>query len=318
MKNLPLIALVLPCFNEASALDHSIPAIANYISELKAGGICDPNSYAVFIDDGSADNTWDLIVAYSSTFNSIRGIRLINNVGQQNALICGLEYATNKCDLCITLDADLQHDIKAIPEMIRNYQEGAQIVMAVRKTRETDGIFKKLFSSSFYFFMRIVGVNLVVNHADFRLLASSILIRMGEFGEANLFLRGIIPMLGLNQRVIYFDCQERVAGKTKYSFKKMLSLALDGVTSFTIAPLRLVSLVGLLIFSVSFGMGIYVFIIFFSSKSVPGWASIVLPLYFLGGIIMLSIGILGEYLGKIFQEVKRRPRFLIESIVGQK
>jgi uncharacterized membrane protein len=238
------------------------------------------------------------------------------NVGHQPALLAGLNYVTNKCSFSISIDADLQDDINVIPQMIQKHILGAEIVLGVRKKRVADTWFKRNSALIFYKILKILEVKLIENHADFRLISNSALKNLGNFNEYNLFLRGLVYFIHQNHEVVYYDRIERLAGSSKYTLVKMLSLAWNGITSFSIAPLRLISLVGVLVFIFSLFMIFYSLYGFFVNKTIPGWASVVVPLYFLGGVIIISIGVVGEYLGKIFLETKNRPRYLIDKVAG--
>ncbi len=311
------LAIVVPCYNEEEMLPLTIDTLLTFINKLVTENICSNQSFIVFIDDGSRDNTWQLIEAAAlNSSNRIHGIRLACNVGHQPALLAGLNYVTNKCSFAVSIDADLQDDINIIPQMIQKHVLGAEIVLGVRKKRVADTWFKRNSALIFYKILKKLGVKLIENHADFRLMSNCVLKNLSNFNEYNLFLRGLILFMHQKQDVVYYDRIERIAGNSKYTLVKMFSLAWNGITSFSIAPLRLISLVGVLIFIFSLIMIFYSLFSFFVNKTIPGWASVVIPLYFLGGIIILSIGIVGEYLAKIFLETKNRPRYLIDKVVG--
>lgn len=313
-----LIALVVPCYNEGEILEITIPRLLKLLDELLAKQQCSRSSFVVLIDDGSRDNTWDLIAKSSAEHpGQIRGLSLACNVGHQGALLAGLDYVTGKCDAAISVDADLQDDLAVIPSMIEEWRNGAELVLGIRESREVDGWFKRNTALGFYKLMRSMGVNLVENHADFRLMSSLTLRNLQQFPETNLFLRGLTPMLHRRMAVVTYKRAERLAGETKYPLRKMLSLAWNGITSFSVVPLRLVSFTGFLVFLASLFMIAYAVIGLVGGKTLPGWTSVVIPLYLLGGLVMLSIGVVGEYVGKVFLETKRRPRFLIDTVVGE-
>ena len=317
-EKMPTIAIVVPCYNEGEVLDITIPRLVSTVDDLIVNHGCSLHSFIVLVDDGSRDNTWELIAAAASRNpGRVRGLRLAANVGHQGALLSGLEYATGRCDAAVSIDADLQDDLAAIPRMIQEYRQGAEIVLGVRESRDVDTFFKRNTALAFYKLMRLMGVDLVENHADFRLMSSGVLSHLHLFTESNLFLRGLPPLLHKQISTVSYRRAERVAGETKYPLRKMLALAWNGITSFSIVPLRLISAIGGLIFLFSLLMVTYAAIGMLTGKALPGWTSIVVPLYLLGGLLMLSIGVVGEYMGKVFLEVKRRPRFLIDTIVGE-
>ena len=307
------LGIVVPCLNEEEALPQTNKKLISMLNDLVSSGKISPLSQIYYIDDGSSDNTWEIIENLStSNNNQIRGLKLSRNFGHQNALIAGLFNADG--DALISLDADLQDDIKAVETMIDKYLEGFDIVYGVRSKRNTDSTFKRVSANLFYSLMDILGTKIIKNHADFRLLSRKSIEQLKNFREVSLFLRGIVPLIGSNATIVYYNRDSRYKGKSKYSLKKMLNFAIDGITSFSVAPLRVVTLTGLIIFLISVVMSFYVlFLWFFTGRTLPGWSSIVLPMYFLGGIQVLFLGIMGEYLGKIYQEVKNRPRFIIEK-----
>lgn len=271
-------------------------------------------SKLLFIDDGSVDNTWDIIKELSTTHASIIGIKLSRNFGHQNALLSGLLTNIDKYNLFLTLDVDLQDDIKIIPKMIDAYTRGNEIVYGVRSSREEDSFFKRKSAQLFYTLQKALGINIVENHADFRLISNKVLHHLNQFEEINLFLRAIFPLIGFKTEKIYYKRLHRNAGETKYTLLKMLKFALDGITSFTTRPLHFIFLIGLLILCFSFAISIWIFIgALFTNNTIPGWASTTLPIYFLGGVQLFSIGVLGEYIGKIYTETKSRPRYIIEE-----
>lgn len=308
------LALVLPCYNEEEVLPTTIERLLALKNELAAEQLIDTSSTITFVDDGSSDNTWRLIEQAAREDASIHGIKLARNRGHQNALIAGLLNVDG--DAVISVDADLQDDLSAIRNMVREYAAGAQIVYGIRSARDTDTWFKRWSAESFYRLMRFVGVDIVFNHADYRLMSRAAIDALSQFEEVNLFLRGIIPQLGFRTAEVYYARAERFAGESKYPLGKMLSLAWNGLTSFSAGPLRWITLFGMAVSIFSFAIGSWVLLrsLFFGGN-VPGWASTVIPVYFLGGIQLLGIGIIGEYIAKIYLETKRRPRYIIEKTV---
>lgn len=312
------LAIVVPCYNEGEMLGITIPKLVSFVEDLVAEHSCSSNSFIVLVDDGSRDDTWVLIAAAVEKYpGRLHGLRLACNFGHQGALLGGLDYVTGRCDAAVSIDADLQDDLAAIPRMLEEFRKGYEIVLGVRAKREVDAWFKRNTAVSFYKLMRLMGVDLVENHADFRLMSAHVLGNLRFFPEINLFLRGFPPLLHRKISTVSYERAERVAGETKYPLGKMLALAWNGITSFSVVPLRLISGVGALIFFLSLLMSVYALLGMLTGAVLPGWTSIVIPLYLLGGILMLSIGVVGEYVGKVFLETKRRPRFLVEKTIGQ-
>jgi glycosyltransferase involved in cell wall biosynthesis len=309
------IAIVAPCYNEVDVLPLSIPRLIAAIDDLATNHHCAADSYMVLVDDGSRDATWDIIAAAAMQHpGRVRGIRLSKNAGHQYALMAGLTYVTGDCDAAISIDADLQDDLNALPLMVAEHRSGAQIVLGVKESRTIDPPLKKLTAMVFYKVMKWMGVDLVENHADCRLMSARALDNLSKFPEYLLFLRGLQPLIHRKISVVKYHISPRLAGQSKYPLKKMLSLAWNGITSFSIMPLRLISWAGATVFSLSFAFAIYAFAQGVAGQTLPGWASITVPLYLLGGMMMLSIGVVGEYVAKIFMEVKHRPRFLIDEV----
>lgn len=288
--------------------------LTNFLSELVETKLIAAESFVCFIDDGSSDETWNIIKKFAGQNELIQGLKLSRNFGHQYALLAGMHEVTDRCDCLISIDADLQQDEKAISEFLREYRSGVDIVYGVRRSRRTDSIFKKASAGFFYSLMSLMGVNIHRNHADYRLLSRKALDALQRYHEGNLFLRGIVPNLGFRQSVVYFDVRDREAGDSKYTFKRMLSFALNGITSFSITPLRMITALGFLFTLFSIFMGVYVLVMkFVYQTGVPGWASIIMPIYLLGGIQLLSIGVIGEYLGRVYMESKHRPSYIIED-----
>ncbi len=309
------LAIVVPCYNEEEVLPTTKKELSALLQRLKEKNLVDDASFICFVDDGSKDQTWELIEEFAKEPH-IKGLKLSRNCGHQNALLAGLFYAGELCDAAVSMDADLQDDISVVEQMCQKFHEGCEIVYGVRKRRESDTPFKRISAEGFYKVMRFMGVDIIENHADFRLMSKRALQWLKEFKEVNLFLRGIIPLLGLKSDIVYYDRKERLAGESKYPLKKMLSFAWDGITSFSVAPLRFITLLGIGVLVVSLILSIWAIIAKLSGLAVSGWTSMMLIVLFLGGVQMLSIGIIGEYIGKIYKETKRRPRFFVERIEG--
>ena len=308
------LAFVVPCYNEEEVLPQTKTELLELRSRLIQKGLIDEESFICFVDDGSKDRTWELIEEYSAD-PAIKGLKLSRNCGHQNALLAGLFYAEGLADAAVSLDADLQDDISVVEQMCEKFHDGCEIVYGVRKRRDSDTTFKRVSAEGFYKLMELMGVDIVYNHADFRLMSKRALSWLKEFGEVNLFLRGIIPLLGLKSDIVYYDRKERFAGESKYPLKKMLAFAWDGITSFSVVPLRFITILGGVVLVLSLVLSIWALVAKLSGSAVSGWTSMMLIVLFLGGVQMLSIGIIGEYIGKIYKETKRRPRFFVEKIV---
>lgn len=311
----PIIGIISPCYNEELVLSETAGQLNDVIKKLVAKDIISDRSFVVFIDDGSKDATWLKIEECNNVYRHIKGLKLAGNVGHQKALLAGLLTFKNEADALISIDADLQDDVNVIPEMIHKFKEGSDVVYGIRKERTTDTPFKRNTALLFYNLMQRMKIKIINNHADYRLCSSRVLDALAEFDEVNLFLRGIIPSIGFNTDTVYYDRLERFAGESKYPFSKMASFAWNGVTSFSNYPLRLVTIIGFAIFIVCLIMSGYAIFALFLGHVVPGWLSTVLPMYFLGGVQLFCFGILGEYIGKIYLEVKRRPRYFIDKRV---
>ena len=317
-NNKSVVYFVIPCYNEEEVLPETVKRLSEKINELIDNGFASEKSRALFVDDGSKDKTWEMIVQYSRDNKYIGGVKLSRNRGHQNALLAGLMTAKGKCDCAISLDADLQDDIGAIDEFIRKYQEGCEVVYGVRSSRDKDTAFKRGTAQGYYKFMAMLGVDIVYNHADYRLMGKRALEALAEYKEVNLFLRGIVPLIGFRSDYVYYERSERFAGESKYPLKKMLKFAVDGITSFSVKPLKIISNMGIIICLLSVIFFVYALISFFTGSSVAGWASIMCSIWFLGGIQMLAIGIVGTYVGKIYSESKHRPRFIIDKTIINK
>lgn len=310
--------LVIPCYNEEEVLLETAKRLLKKINSLVNKKIIDKQSRIIFVNDGSQDKTWDIIEKLYNKNKIFGGIKLSKNRGHQNALLSGLMSIKEEADIVISLDADLQDDINVIDKFIEEYNKGNDIVYGVRSSRKKDTFFKKKTALIFYKLMQKMGVNIVYNHADYRLMSKRALNELEKYKEVNLFLRGIIPLIGFNTSVIEYERHERFAGKSKYPLKKMFSFALDGITSFSIKPIRMVFWLGLIILFLSIIMFIYAIIVKMLDKTVTGWTFIVSSIWLIAGVQMLSLGIIGEYIGKIYSEVKSRPRYVIEKTLLKK
>lgn len=308
------LGIVVPCYNEEPVLPETAKRLLALLQKLVSEDLVSPDSAVYFVDDGSRDGTWSIIENLAAGSPQIHGIKLSRNEGHQHALIAGLFGARG--DALISIDADLQDDINVIEDMVRLHRDGFEIVYGVRRERATDTRFKRCSAELYYALLARLGVDIVHNHADYRLMGRRAIEALHGFGEVNLFLRGIVPLLGFRSATAYYSRAERFAGESKYPLRKMLSLALDGVTSFSVAPLRMIAMLGFFVSLFSIAMVIWVaYGKLFMDSAIPGWASSVIPIYFLGGIQLLSIGVLGEYVAKIYLEVKHRPRYLVEKTV---
>lgn len=308
------LSIVVPCYNEEEVLPETIKQLCALLEEMEMEQIVDAGSHACFVDDGSKDRTWAMIAEYSSQNAKVKGIKLARNRGHQNALLAGLEHAEG--DVLISIDADLQDDITVIKRMMEEYHKGHDVVYGVRKARELDTPFKRITAEGYYHVLKKMGVNIIFNHADFRLMSRRAIEALKRYEEVNLFLRGIIPTIGFPSTTVEYDRAARFAGESKYPLRKMISLAVDGITSFSSVPLRLIAVMGMIIFILSIVLSVWVLgTKLFTDNALPGWASSVLPMYLLGGIQLLSIGVLGEYVAKMYMETKKRPRYFIQEQV---
>ena len=305
--------VVIPCYNEEEVLPETSKRLKNKLEELMEKGKIDRNSKIVFVNDGSKDRTWEIVEKLHEEDHIFSGINLSRNRGHQNALLAGLMTAKNYADMVVSMDADLQDDINAVDEMVEKYLNGIDIVYGVRSSRAKDTFFKKATAEGFYKLMNGMGANTVFNHADYRLMSRRALEGLAEFSEVNLFLRGIVPMIGYPSDVVYYDRKERAAGESKYPLKKMLAFAIEGITSLSTKPIRMITFMGIAAFFVSIGFLIWAVVDFFRGNTITGWASMMVSLWFIGGLLLLSVGIVGEYVGKIYLESKHRPRYIIES-----
>jgi glycosyltransferase involved in cell wall biosynthesis len=309
-----LLSIVVPCYNEEEVLPETSSRLAVLLVQLIGKGLAHGDSAVYFVDDGSRDRTWDLILRLSQANPQMHGIKLSRNRGHQNALLAGLFNAPG--EVVVSVDADLQDDLDVIEQMLLKYRDGAEIVYGVRQSRTTDTVFKRASAEAYYKILKLMGVDLVFNHADYRLMTRRVVNCLEDYTEVNLFLRGIVPQIGFRTATVMYDRSERFAGESKYPLRKMLAFAMDGITSFSVLPLRFLTGLGLFFAGLSLFMVAYVLYGQIVLKTtLPGWASSVIPIYFLGGVQLLGLGILGEYVAKIYLETKRRPRFVVETQV---
>lgn len=318
MKSKPLLTIIIPAFNEEAVLPTTIPRLNTIENNLKADGQIDLGSNILIVDDGSSDLTWQIISHAQRQLMTVAGLKFSRNYGHQQALVAGLKAAVSTADIMVTIDADLQDDPDKIPEMVADFKRGADIVYGVRNNRQTDTWFKRTSAQAYYKLLNLIGVDLVPNHADFRLMSKRAVQSLLAFPERNLFLRGLVPMLGFKSDRVFYKRTPRQAGTSKYPLKKMLALAWNGITSLTIVPIRMILGLGILVCGLSLIIALYTIIAKASGLTVRGWSSMMISLWFFGGIQMISIGIIGEYLGKVMVEVKHRPRYLIAAYLPPK
>ena len=310
--------VVIPCYNEEEVLPETSKRLVKKMAELEKKGLITPDSKVLLVNDGSRDRTWEMICDLHKQNPLFEGVKLSRNRGHQNALLAGLMTAKGRCDVSISMDADLQDDMDAMDRFLEKYEEGCEIVYGVRNKRDTDTFFKRETALMFYRLMKALGVDITFNHADYRLMSNRALEALSQFDEVNLFLRGLAPLVGFQSDVVYYDRSERFAGESKYPLKKMLAFAIDGITSFSVKPLRLITTVGLVIFVVSLFMLLYTLISWITGHAVLGWTSTLASIWMIGGIQLLCLGVIGEYVGKIYNETKRRPRFIIDRYVNER
>ena len=307
--------LVVPCYNEEEALPHSAQVMREKIGRLMEERKISPQSKVLLVNDGSRDKTWQLIHSLCDTDPVFSGLSFSRNYGHQSAILAGMMAARQHADIAVTIDADLQQDIEALDQFLGKYQAGCEIVYGVRNDRNTDGFFKRLTANGFYGLMHLLGCNVMSNHADYRLLSKKALDALAEYKEVNLFLRGLIPTMGFQSDVVYFDVKEREAGTSKYTFRKMLNLATDGITSMSTRPIQLITIMGFLVSVFSFCMIVYCIVDWFLGRNVPGYTTSLVVSLLMGGLTIFSLGIVGEYVGKIYLETKARPRYIVESFI---
>lgn len=308
--------IVVPCYNEEEVLPETAKRLNEKLSALITQGRVDKNSRIMFVNDGSKDKTWEIIEKLHAENPIFTGVNLSRNRGHQNALLAGLMTAKNMADVTVSLDADLQDDINAVDSMLDEYYSGSDIVYGVRSKRKKDTAFKRITAEGFYHIMNAMGADIVFNHADYRLMSKRALVGLAEFKEVNLFLRGLVPMIGYRSSYVYYEREERFAGESKYPLKKMLSFAFEGITSLSSKPIKYITFIGFLLFIISIIMLVYFVVQWLSGNTVSGWASVVCSVWGIGGLIMLSLGVIGEYIGKIYLETKGRPNYIIDKVLG--
>ncbi|MEY8354642.1 glycosyltransferase family 2 protein [Lachnospiraceae bacterium 54-53] len=306
------LCIVVPCYNEEEALGYTNTELTRIIRGLTEAGKLEAGSFILYVDDGSRDNTWNVIQGFRKQYPFVFGLKLARNTGHQNALTAGLLAAKDHADMIISIDADLQDDISVIEDMIDQFEQGHDIVYGVRNRRDTDTFFKRVTALGFYRLMQAMKIDIVYNHADYRLLSKRAVEQFSCYTERNLFLRGIIPLIGYRSAVVKYDRKSRVAGESKYPLSRMLAMAFEGITSFSIQPIRMITGLGLLIVLCSILAAVYAFCSYIEGNVVAGWTSTILSIWFLGGVQLMSVGLIGTYIGKIYMEVKHRPRYNIE------
>lgn len=307
--------IVVPCYNEEEVLHETTKRLTDKMDRMIEGGLISQNSRIMYVDDGSKDKTWQIIEELHEREPRVLGVKLSRNRGHQNALLAGLMTAKDLCDVTISMDADLQDDIEVLDEFIRKYKEGCDIVYGVRNNRDTDTGFKRNTAQAFYKLLKFFGVDAVYNHADYRLMSKRALGGLAEFGEVNLFLRGIVPQIGYKTATVEYSRGERFAGESKYPLKKMVGFAFDGITSFSVKPIRMITTVGLVIFLVSLIILIYSLVVNAMGHTQAGWTSMMMSIWLLGGLQLMAIGVIGEYVGKAYMETKKRPKYIIETVL---
>ncbi|MCR5235090.1 MAG: glycosyltransferase family 2 protein [Lachnospiraceae bacterium] len=312
------LAIVVPCYNEQEVLPDTNKQLTGLMKDMAVSGKISEDSFILYVNDGSRDDTWSIIEKFAKEESCVQGLKLAGNVGHQNALLAGLMTVKDEVDAAISIDADLQDDISVMADMISRLEEGCDIVYGVRSARRTDTFFKRFTAESFYKLMKIMGAKSVYNHADYRLMSARAIDGLSQFKERNLFLRGIVPTIGYKSDCVYYERKERTAGESKYPFGKMLAFAFDGITSFSIKPMSYIMGIGVFLIICAIVFAIYAFHSYLTGNVVSGWTSIVLSLWFIGGLVLFSIGMVGQYIGKIYIEVKERPRYIIETRVGEK
>lgn len=310
-----ILAIVVPCYKEEAVLEETTTRLTELMDSMINEKLISERSFILFVNDGSKDNTWPLIVSYHEINKHVKGVNLACNVGHQNALWAGMSVAVEKSDMIVSIDADLQDDVNAISKMVKKYHEGCDVVYGVRNERKTDSFFKRNTALAFYKLMHIMGAKTVYNHADFRLLSKRALKFLLQFKERNLFIRGLVPLLGYKTDNVYYNRAERFAGESKYPLSKMLNFAIDGITSFSVKPIRLIMILGVFFIFIAFCVLAWILYSYFTGITVKGWSSLMLSIWFCSGCVLMGLGIVGEYIGKIYIESKQRPRYNIEAIL---
>lgn len=312
-----ILYIVVPCYNEEAVLHETSKRLKEKMTALINDKKISDKSRVMFVDDGSKDKTWEIIEELHGSDDLFSGLKLSRNKGHQNALLAGLMTAKELADISISMDADLQDDINVVDQFVDKYHDGCDIVYGVRSSRKTDTAFKRGTAGMFYKFMRLLGVDIIDNHADYRLISKRALEALSQFKEVNLFLRGIVKQIGFKSDIVYYERSERFAGESKYPLKKMLAFAFDGITSFSVKPIRLVTVVGFLVFLISIGMIIYTIVQTCLGNTEAGWSSLMCSIWFLSGLQIMALGIVGEYIGKIYTEVKARPKYIIDKFINK-
>ncbi len=315
-EHTPILYIVVPCYNEQEALPGSHERLHELLSTMKSQSLVSQESRLLYVDDGSRDDTWSIIECLAAGGNDVAAVKLACNSGHQNALVAGLAAAVEHCDITVSIDADLQDDINVIPSMVEHYKQGCDIVFGVRRERKTDSWFKRTSAGMFYRLMNRLGVDTINNHADYRLMSRRAVLALLDYRERNLFIRGIVTKLGYKSACVYYDRSARLAGESKYPLRKMLNFAVDGITSFSVKPVRMVFMVGVLFLLVALIMLIYVLTAYFMGRAVSGWPSLILSVWLVGAFVLIGLGIIGEYVGKIYTEVKNRPRYNVDTTIG--
>ena len=315
MKEAPVLAIVVPCYKEEAVLHETHKRLSQLLDRLATKERISPKSYILYVNDGSTDRTWEIIKEFYKNTSYACGLNLAGNVGHQNALMAGLNAVKERCDAAISIDADLQDDVNVIPEMVERYMEGNDIVYGVRRERKTDTFFKRTTALAFYRLMKTMGAKSVYNHADYRLMSSRAIQQLCRFRERNLYLRGLVPLIGYQTACVYYNRDKRFAGESKYPFKKMRNFAIDGITSFSVKPVRMIFWLGCIFLLIALCVTIWTLRAYFLHDTVPGWSSLMISLWLVGGTILVSLGIVGEYIGKIYIEVKDRPRYNEEELL---
>ena len=318
MKETPVLYIIVPCYNEEAVLPETNARLNELLEKLIAERQADAESRILFVDDGSSDRTWELIETVAEEGPLVEGLKLAHNAGHQNALWAGMMSVRDKADAVITIDADLQDDVEAIYGFLEKYREGCEVVYGVRSKRDTDTAFKRMTAQGFYRFMQRMGVDVVYNHADYRLIGRRALAALSEFGETNMFLRGMVPLVGFKSAEVTYERGERFAGESKYPLKKMIAFAIEGITSFSIKPVRWVALIGVLFALLGCIMAAYALISLMLGHAVPGWTSIMVSIWIIGGVQLIALGLIGEYVGKVYSEVKKRPKYIVENYIEKK
>lgn len=313
----PVLILVVPCYNEEEIIEKSAAVLADKIKRMSAEGSISALSRILFVDDGSKDSTFSILHRLSDTDPVYSVVKLAGNCGHQNAILAGMMTAKDAADIVVTIDADLQQDIEALDDFVAKYKEGCEVVYGVRNDRNTDGFAKKMTATMYYKMMTAMGSKVIPNHADYRLVSSKVLKALSEYREVNLFLRGLIPTMGFRSDIVYFDVREREAGTSKYTVKKMLTLAMDGITSFSTRPLHLIGAAGFGVVFMGLIMCIIAFVDWINNKNVPGYTTLLIVTLITTGAILLSLGVIGEYIAKIYMETKQRPHYIIDSVIWQ-